>query len=62
MEQPKATRTNIFLTDEDRALVALIQREHGLTTASSAIRIAIREAARKLERQRRAAARAGEGE
>jgi hypothetical protein len=52
-EQPKASRTNIFLTTEDRAMIEAIQREHGLTTASSAIRLAIRETARRIEQAAR---------
>lgn len=65
-EQDKATRTNIFLTGEDRALIAAIKNEHGLGTASSAIRFAIRETARKIEQVARrrppATSAGGEGE
>lgn len=52
-EKSQATRTNIFLTPEDRAMIETIQREHGLTTASSAIRLAIRETTRKIEQAAR---------
>jgi Arc/MetJ family transcription regulator len=52
-EKPRASRTNIFLTDEDRAMIETIQREHGLSTASSAIRLAIRDTARRIEQAAR---------
>jgi Arc/MetJ-type ribon-helix-helix transcriptional regulator len=44
-------RTNIYLDDDDRDAIRVIRQAHGLATDSSAVRFAIREAARTIQRR-----------
>lgn len=43
-------RTSIYLDDQDRAALAVIKDTHGIATDAGAVRFAIREIARDLER------------
>jgi hypothetical protein len=44
-------RTNIYLADADKAALRVIREAHGLATDASAVRFAIREAARAVGRR-----------
>jgi hypothetical protein len=44
-------RTNIYLDDQDYQALAVIKAEHGIATDASAVRFAIRQVARELERK-----------
>ncbi len=44
-------RTNIYLDDDDRDALRVIRDEHGIATDASAVRFAVRQVARDIERQ-----------
>jgi hypothetical protein len=44
-------RTNIYLDEEDREALQVIRAAHGIGTDASAVRFAIRQVARELERK-----------
>ena len=44
-------RTNIYLEDQDREALRVIREEHGIATDAGAVRFAIRQVARELERK-----------
>ena len=46
-------RTNIYLDEEDREALQVIRSAHGIGTDASAVRFAIRQVARELERKSR---------
>jgi hypothetical protein len=46
-------RTSIYLDDQDRAALAIIKAAHGIATDAGAIRFAVRELARGIERRAR---------
>jgi hypothetical protein len=46
-------RTTIYLDDSDREALRAIREAHGIATDASAVRFAIRQAARELERPAR---------
>lgn len=46
-------RTSIYLDDQDRAALAVIKEAHGIATDAGAVRFAVREMARGIERQAR---------
>lgn len=48
MSDETTRRTNIYLTEQDREMIAYIGERHGLKTSSSVIRFALRRLARIL--------------
>ena len=44
-------RTNIYLDNQDYQALAVIKAEHGIATDASAVRFAVRQVARDLERK-----------
>ena len=44
-------RTSIYLDDQDRDALRVIREEHGIATDASAVRFAIRQMARDIERR-----------
>ncbi len=44
-------RTSIYLDNQDRAALAVIKDAHGIATDAGAVRFAVREMARDIERR-----------